>query len=39
MEGNSHLSDDEILEYESSIQVTELTDDDEEMMTDEEEEN
>lgn len=36
MEGNSHLSDDEILEYESSIHVTELTDDEEEELTDEE---
>ncbi|KRT78258.1 hypothetical protein AMK59_8156 [Oryctes borbonicus] len=37
VEGNSHLSDDEILEYESSIQNTDLTDDedDEEILTDE----
>lgn len=32
MEGNSHLSDDEIIEYEASINETELTDDEE--MTD-----
>lgn len=29
MEGNSHLSDDEILEYETSIHQTDLTDDEE----------
>lgn len=36
MEGNSHLSDNEILEYESSIHQTDVTDDEEEMYTDEE---
>lgn len=37
MEGNSHLSDNEILDYESSIQQTDLTDDEEEsILTDEE---
>ncbi|KAK4881003.1 hypothetical protein RN001_004322 [Aquatica leii] len=34
MEGNSHLSDQEILEYESSIQATDLTDDEEDEFTD-----
>lgn len=28
MEGTSHLSDDEILQYEASIHQTDLTDDD-----------
>lgn len=37
MEGSSHLSDDEIIEYESSIQCTELTDDEgEDSVSDEE---
>lgn len=31
VEGNSHLSDEEILEYETSIHETDLTDDEEEM--------
>lgn len=36
IEGNSHLSDQEILDYEHSIHATELTDDeDEDMTTDE----
>lgn len=35
MEGNSHLSDEEILEYETSIQG-ELTDDSDEVISDDE---
>lgn len=36
VEGNSHLSDDEILEYETSIQQTDLTDDEEDVTEEEE---
>lgn len=35
IEGNSHLSDEEILEYETSIHQTDLTDEEEELLTDE----
>lgn len=37
VEGNSHLSDEEILEYETSIHQTDLTDDDEDGISSEEE--
>ncbi|KAF5299263.1 hypothetical protein FQA39_LY02436 [Lamprigera yunnana] len=36
MEGNSHLSDEEIMDYESSMLVTDITDDEEDLLTDEE---
>uniref|UniRef100_A0A1Y1KIZ8 Nuclear envelope integral membrane protein 1 n=2 Tax=Photinus pyralis TaxID=7054 RepID=A0A1Y1KIZ8_PHOPY len=36
IQGNSHLTDAEILEYESSVATTDVTDDEEDLFTDEE---
>lgn len=36
IEGNSHLSDEEILEYETAIHTTDLTDEESELTEDEE---